>query len=120
MRNTYLRFPLMITGVLIAVLLGIHMTVLHLNSILAFFGLGASDPKGWIAMIARAREATWAGIYIALLAVGLFHALTGFRGIVLEVTPSPRAAQAITWVISIIGVLIFIGGSYVPVALLSR
>ena len=39
MRNTYLQILQLITGVCIAVLLGIHMVITHLDAILGFFGI---------------------------------------------------------------------------------
>ena len=37
MRNTYLQFAQLISGVFIAILLGIHMVIMHLDKILNFF-----------------------------------------------------------------------------------
>jgi hypothetical protein len=67
MRYTYLWLMQLITGILIAVLLGIHMVILHLDAVLVFFGLNLNDPTSWHAMIERSREVMWAGIYIAPL-----------------------------------------------------
>jgi succinate dehydrogenase hydrophobic anchor subunit len=110
----------LITGVLIAVLLGIHMVIQHLEDILKFLGVNSSDPASWNSMIERSRQVTWAGIYIALLAVVLYHALNGLRNVILELTPSPRTERAVTGVILAFGIVVFIWASYVPIALLSR
>jgi len=117
MRNTYLRLLHLVAGVLIAVLLGIHMVILHLDAILGFFGVDATEPTSWGAMISRAGQGIWVGLYIALLAVVLYHALNGLRGIILEVTPSPRTERIVTRVIIAFGIIAFIGGAYVPIAL---
>ena len=109
----------MLAGVLIAVLLGIHMVILHLDAVLGFFGVDATEPTSWGAMISRASQGIWVGIYIALLAFALYHALYGLRGIILEVTPSHRTERIITWSFIIIGIIVFIWGSYVPIALFS-
>ncbi len=119
MRTTRFHLLHMLTGALIAVLLGIHMVIVHLDDILGFFGLNAAEPASWQAMIDRSSQVVWAGIYIALLAFALYHALYGLRGILLEVTPSPRAGRIITRGFIIAGIVIFIWGSYVPLALLS-
>ena len=108
-----------LAGVVIAVLLGIHMVILHLDAVLGFFGADTTDPTSWGAMIERASQGVWVGIYIALLAVVLYHALYGLRGIILEVTPSHRTEQIITWGFIIIGIIIFIWGAYIPIALFS-
>jgi len=109
----------MFTGVLIAILLGIHMVILHLDGILGFFGVDATEPTSWGSMIGRASQGIWAGLYIALLAVVLYHALYGLRGIILEVTTSAKTERIITWSFIIIGIIAFLWGAYVPVALLS-
>jgi len=115
-----LHFLHMFTGILIAVLLGIHMVTLHLDAVLGFFGVDITDPTSWASMIARAGQGLWVGIYIALLAVVLYHALYGLRGILLEVTASAKNERIITWSFILIGIIAFIWGTYVPIALLSN
>jgi succinate dehydrogenase hydrophobic anchor subunit len=61
----------------------------------------------------------WAALYIALLAVALYHALYGLRGIILELTPSARAGRVTTWCLVAIGIAAFGWGTYVPIHLLS-
>ena len=93
MRNTYLWLLQLTTGVLIAVLLGIHMVLMHLDAILVFFSINATDPTAWGPMIERASQMIWVVIYIALLAVVLYHAGYGLRNIILEVTKSAMIWQ---------------------------
>ena len=119
-RYTYLWLFQLVTGVLIAVLLGLHMAMQHLDKILPFFGIDLNDPTSWQSMIQRSREAVWAGIYIVLLAALLYHGLNGLRNIILELTPSQRTERVVTGVILAVGVLVFIWASYVPIALLSK
>jgi len=119
MGRTRLHLLHMFTGVLIASLLGIHVVILHLDAVLGFFGVDATEPTSWQSMIARASQGIWAGLYIALLAFVLYHALYGLRGIILEVTTSVKLERIITWSFIIIGIIAFIWGAYVPVALLS-
>ncbi len=120
MRNTYLWLLQLITGILIAVLLGIHMVTIHLDAILGFFGVDAAEPISWGSMISRAGQGVWMGLYIALLAFVLYHALNGLRGIVLELTSSPRIGRAVTSFIIALGIVAFIWGAYVPIALFSQ
>ena len=119
MRTTRFHLLHMFSGLVIAVLLGIHMVVIHLDAVLGFFGVDATEPTSWQSMIARSSHGIWAGIYIALLAVVLYHALYGLRGIILELTPSVKTGRIITWVLIGIGIIAFIWGSYVPLTLLS-
>lgn len=109
----------MLAGVLIAGLLGAHMIRLHWGYILGFFGSREADPVGWTSMIGRAGEGAWVGVYIALLAFALYHALYGLRGVIIESTSSARWSRAISWLFIIVGIIVFIWGSYVPIALLS-
>lgn len=118
MRTTYLRLLQLVTGVLIAALLGIHMVISHLDAILGFFGVDATEPFSWESMIGRASQGIWVGLYIALLALVLYHGLYGLRGIILELTTSVKTARIITRIFIIIGIVTFIWGTYV-VALLS-
>jgi succinate dehydrogenase / fumarate reductase membrane anchor subunit len=117
-RYTYLWLLQLVTGVLIAVLLGIHMALQHLDKILTFFGINLNDPTSWNSMIERSKQTTWAGIYIALLAVLLYHGLNGLRNVILELTPSARTERVVTGAILAFGILAFIWASYVPIALL--
>ena len=112
MRGTYLWFAQLVTGVLIAVLLGIHMVMQHLNA-----ALGTTDPTAWQSMIDRASQGAWVGLYIVLLAFGLYHGINGLRNIILEVTPSARGGRIVTWMLIVFGVVVFIWGTYVPIAL---
>jgi succinate dehydrogenase hydrophobic anchor subunit len=120
MRNTYLQFIQLITGVLIAILLGIHMVIQHLDAILGFFKIDVKDATAWPSMIGRAKQGIWAAIYVALLIFTLYHAFNGLRNIILELTPSPRADRIVTVILIIVGVIFLILGIYVPLALLSK
>ncbi|MFC1985364.1 hypothetical protein ACFLWC_00030 [Chloroflexota bacterium] len=117
MRNTYLWLLQLVTGVLIAVLLGIHIALQHLDAVLGFFGVEVAEPTSWASMIGRSSQGIWVGLYIALLAVGLYHGINGLRNIILEVTPSARAGRIVSRVIIAFGIIFFVGGIYVPVAL---
>ena len=126
MRNTYLQFVQLITGILIAVLLGIHMVNMHLDAILSFFGVQtffgvniAADPTVFNLMKARSQQVVFAGIYIALLVFTLYHAFNGLRNIVLELTTSARADRAVTTIIIVVGIIFLALGVYAPLALLS-
>lgn len=117
MRKTYLWFLHLVAGVAIAVLLGIHMVRMHLDAILGFFGINGTEPTSWEPMIERAGQGIWVGLYVALLAFVLYHGLNGLRNVILELTPSPKTERIVTRVIIAFGIIAFIGGTYVPIAL---
>jgi succinate dehydrogenase hydrophobic anchor subunit len=105
----------MIAGVFIAGLLGAHMVRLHLTRMVGL----EEDPVGWTAMIGRSTDVAWVGVYIALLAFALYHALFGLRGVILESTSSAKWERTINWLFIIIGIVVFGWGTYVPLALLN-
>ena len=117
MRSTYSWLLQIITGVFIAVLLGIHMVLQHLDAILDFFGADTVDLTGWAPMIERADQGIFVALYIALLAVGLYHGIYGLRNIILETTTSARVRNIVTWSFIILGVGIFAWATYVPIDL---
>jgi len=117
MRRTYLWLLQLVTGVLLAVFLGVHMVIMHLDAILGFFGVDAAEPTSWEPMIERAGQGIWVVFYIALLAFVLYHGLNGLRNVILELTPSAKTERIVTRVIIAFGIIAFIGGTYVPVAL---
>jgi succinate dehydrogenase hydrophobic anchor subunit len=109
----------MVSGVVIAVLLGIHMVVQHLDTISGFLGVKSIGPTSWPAVMSRSSSALWAGLYIVLLAFVLYHALYGLKGIILEVTTSAKAGRIINISFIIVGIAVFIWGSYIPLSMLS-
>lgn len=117
MRRTYLWFLQLVTGALMAVFLGTHMVIMHLEDILSFFGIKVHEPTSWGSMIERAGKGFWLAFYILFLAFVLYHGLNGLRGIILELTPSAKTERIITWAIVALGIVAFALGTYVPVAL---
>ena len=119
MRNTYLQLIHMVTGVFIAILLGIHMVIMHLDAILGFFGVQITHVTSWDSMMGRARQGLWVGIYIPLLALALYHGLNGLRNVLIEVIPSATGKRVMTWILIIVGIVFLVLGIYAPVVLLS-
>ena len=117
MRNTYLWLLQLITGGLILVFGGTHLVLMHLDEILGFFGVEIGEPSSWTSMAERwdsAVQGLWLAFYIVFLALALYHALNGLRGIILELTPSHRTERIITGVLIALGVIAFGLGVYVP------
>jgi len=93
------------------------MVGMHLDTILGFFGIGEAEPTSFSSMMGRSTQGIWAGLYIALLAFALYHGLNGLRGVILETTSSVRIQRIVTRIIIAFGIIAFVGGTYVPVAL---
>jgi succinate dehydrogenase hydrophobic anchor subunit len=117
MLKTRMHLLFLLAGVGIAVFLGIHMFIQHLNNV---FATGDTDPTSWLSMIGRSLQGSWILIYILLLLFGLYHGLYGLRGIILEMTKSERAVSAVNWIFVVGGILLFIWASYVPIMLASK
>ncbi len=117
MLNAYLWLLQLITGVLIAVLLGIHLVLQHLDDILGFFGVNVANSTSWDSMINRSSQGIFVFLYLALLAVGLYHGINGLRNIILETTSSVKVKNIVTWSFIILGIGVFIWATYVPIAL---
>jgi succinate dehydrogenase hydrophobic anchor subunit len=120
MKTTYLRFAQMITGALVAILLALHIFVQRLDHILNFFGVKVADTLTFKSMMERAHQGLWVGIYISLLALGLFHALNGLYNILLETNLSSSSLRILTGLIIFFGVIFFALGTYAPLVLLVR
>ncbi len=117
MRNAYIWLLQLVTGVLIAVFLGIHLVLQHLNAVLSFFGVDVADSTAWASMIGRANQGIFVALYIALLVVGLYHGINGLRNIILETTPSVKVKNIVTWSFIVLGIGVFAWATYVPIAL---
>ena len=114
MRNTYLWTLQLVTGALIFIFGGTHLALMHLDSILGFFGVHIGEPSSWSSMIGRAQVSLWLAFYIVFLIVVLYHGLNGLRGVILELTPSPKMERLVTGLIIFFGLIAFILGIYVP------
>jgi succinate dehydrogenase hydrophobic anchor subunit len=116
MIRTRMHLLFLLAAIGTAVFLGIHMVVQHLNLVLA---TGDASPTSWQSMIGRAMSSGWVVIYILLLVFGLYHALYGLRGIIIEMTKTQKAVTVTNWIFIIGGILIFAWAAYVPIALAS-
>lgn len=120
MRNTYLQLVQMVSGAIVGILLFIHIAVQRLDIMLGYFGVKVSDPLAFSSMMERARQGSWAALYIALLAFALFHALNGLRNMLLETNLSATAIRVLTGIIIAAGLVFLALGTYTPIALLGK
>ena len=114
MQRTHLWLAQLITGAIILVLIGIHVVTQHPQGILmimGWFGLKSSGLSTWAYNI---QQNLWVGLYVAIIALGLFHGANGLRGIIMELSPSSRKRRVVTW--TIIGVAVVFAG----IVLMSR
>ena len=116
MRESKLWFWHILTAVIILVLLGVHMGVMHLGALTSSWGIGSGDPVNSAEVFHRSRQAIYLITYIALLGAALFHGLYGLRSMLLELSFPKLMEKAIGGICVAAGIVLFIYGSYVAVA----
>jgi succinate dehydrogenase hydrophobic anchor subunit len=99
-------------GVAVLLLLGLHMTVMHLDGLLRVFNPDPGEPTAWANVFARARSAAFLAGYVLLLGAALFHGFYGLRTIVFELNPGATARKAVSGALVTAGVLLFVFGTW--------
>lgn len=118
MRESKLWFLHIITAIIILVLLGSHMGIMHMGSILRFLGFDFSDqPTTSDEVFGRSRQVLFAVVYIALLGTALFHGLYGLRSIFYELSLPKSLEKAVGWLFYAAGIVLFVYGSHVALQL---
>jgi succinate dehydrogenase hydrophobic anchor subunit len=101
-------------GAVILVLLGLHMTVMHLDTILP---LAVSAPMGgkpveWLNVLERGKSLFFLVTYVLLLGTALFHGFYGLRNILFELNPGAGAKKALSGLILGAGLVLFAVGTW--------
>jgi succinate dehydrogenase / fumarate reductase membrane anchor subunit len=104
-----------LAGLVIAVFLGLHMTVMHLEVSAGFFNPAGGHPIDWANVVARAKTLFFPVSYVVLLGAALFHGLYGTRNILFELNPSAGLKKVIGTVLLLIGVGLFVLGTWAAV-----
>ncbi|HEY3380476.1 MAG TPA: hypothetical protein VGK32_01845 [Vicinamibacterales bacterium] len=99
-------------GAIILVLLGLHMTIMHLEPIVRVFNPAPGEPVGWENVIFRAKSAFFLVTYVLLLGAALFHGFYGLRNIVFELNPSGGMKRALSGLLVVAGVVLFAVGTW--------
>lgn len=116
MRESRLWSWHILTGILILVLLGLHMGIMHLGTILNALGIGSGNPTDSSEVFRRSQNLFFMITYILLLGSALFHGLYGLRSMLFELSLSRTVEKLIGGLCAVAGVALFIYGSYVAVA----
>jgi succinate dehydrogenase hydrophobic anchor subunit len=101
-----------VAGALIVALLGIHMIIMHCDSLVASVTGGVPhDVLGSESVAQRSKSAVHMVIYIALLLLALFHGFYGLRSMVQEL-PVPDKLRGYVDAFSVsAGFVLFIWGT---------
>ncbi len=99
-------------GAIILVLLGLHMTVMHLGDFVRVFNPAQADPIAWANVVARGKSLFFLASYVLLLGAGLFHGFYGLRNIVFEMNPGAGTKQVVNRLLVAAGLLLFVVGTW--------
>jgi len=99
-------------GAVILVLLGLHMTVMHLDAFVRVFNATAEEPIAWSNVFARARSTFFLVSYVLLLGAALFHGFYGLRTIVFELNPGDGLKKAVNGALVAAGLALFLFGTW--------
>jgi succinate dehydrogenase / fumarate reductase membrane anchor subunit len=99
-------------GLLILVLLGLHMTVMHLDATVGVANPAGGHPIDWANVAARAKSALFMASYVLLLWTALFHGLYGLRVILLELHPPAAVAKTVSPVLTLLGLALVVLGTW--------
>jgi len=94
-------------GVLILVFLGLHMAIMHIDSVLGLFNQPGTEAIDWSNVIDRARSAFFLVTYVVLLGAALFHGLYGLRNILVELNPGAGLKKGLSVLVTVLGVGLF-------------
>ncbi len=97
----------LIASGVILVLLGLHMTIMHLDAIVGIFNPSGGHPVAWANVAARAKSGFFMVTYVLLLGAALFHGLYGLRNILFELNPAAGLKKAISLVLVVGGLGLF-------------
>lgn len=101
-----------LAGIVILIFAGLHMTIMHLDAIVGIFNPAGGHPIDWANVVARGQTTFFPVTYVILLGAALFHGLYGLRNILLELNPAPWLAKTIGVVLFLLGVGLFVFGSW--------
>ncbi|MFH1437232.1 MAG: hypothetical protein ABIJ56_16105 [Pseudomonadota bacterium] len=114
MKDSYRWLLLMITGAILLLLLSLHMGMMHLPGLVAFFYQppAGAEPVDWAAVAARAGDVSSLVIYVVFLVVALYHGLYGLWNILIEAFAGKKLEKPLGWVLTIIGIALAAYGTY--------
>jgi succinate dehydrogenase / fumarate reductase membrane anchor subunit len=107
----------MAAGVVILILLGLHMTTMHMGGLTGLFvSHPGEESAAKINSQARDARMLFTAGYILLLGIALYHGLYGLRTIMFELTLKPAAEKAVSAILLILGLGLFGIGTWAAIA----
>jgi len=111
MRETKFWTWHILAGAVILFLLGLHMIVMHMDSIIGLLNPAGGEAIAWANVVERSRMVGLVVVYILLLGAALYHGLYGLRTILLELGPGAALQKAINALFWIGGLGLFVIGT---------
>lgn len=105
-----------LAGGVILVLLGLHMTIMHLDATVGVFNAQGTHPIDWSNVVARGKAVFFPVTYVLLLGAALFHGLYGAHNILFELNPSKGVKKVITAALLLAGLGLFAFGTWAAIA----
>ncbi|HPS78284.1 MAG TPA: hypothetical protein PLS53_09020 [Thermoanaerobaculaceae bacterium] len=117
-----------IAGAVILVFLGLHMLTMHMEGVIKIGSLNPASarsearggeeihPTSWPNVRARGVRTLYMASYILLLGAALFHGLYGLNNIIREANPAKWVQKAVTVVLLLVGVGLFVFGTWAAIA----
>ena len=102
----------LVAGLLILLLAGLHMAVMHLDSLLGLFNPAGGQAIDWQNVAARGQNLFFLFSYPLLLGAALYHGLYGLRNVLFELGPAAPLKRSINWVLMAAGVALFAFGTW--------
>lgn len=99
-------------GLLILVLLGLHMAIMHLDSLLGIFNATGSHAIDWQNVAARGQSLFFMLSYVLLLGAALFHGLYGLRNVLFELDLAGPLKRSLDWALLVLGLGLFLYGTW--------
>jgi succinate dehydrogenase hydrophobic anchor subunit len=99
-------------GAVILVLLGLHMTVMHLDAVVRVFSPQPGEPIGWANVVERGKSVFFLVTYVLLLGTALFHGFYGLRNILFELNPGASTKAALNGLLLTAGIVLFAVGTW--------
>lgn len=118
MRESRLWLLHILTGAFLLFLLGFHILLMHLNGVMLFMGYSVGDVLAFEEVAQRGRQVGHFLIYLGLLLFALFHGFYGLRSMLYELNLKRVGERIVSWVLILLGIGLFIFGTYSTWAML--
>lgn len=112
--NTWLWLIKIVTGPLLLLILGLHLTVNH------YLGSTSSGLMTYEDVIRYFQNPLIVGIEILFLITVVTHSLIGLRGIFLDLHPSRKVLAISTWLLAIVGVSAVVYGIWLALTIAAK